>query len=495
MKKYLALVLALLMLLSALVACKGNEESPKGTDAKTSENTTVDDVDGTNYLEMLPKENLDRDFTILCSNTKGDQYVTEAQVDGGDVVSSAVWKRNLMVEDYKGVRIVLDAQDDRWALGDIPYVTMLRANDMANDCPYNAIALEQTYASSVAAEGLLYNLNAIESFEYDQPWWYSSFSENNTVYGNLYMLAGDISHMVLGTAWTVIYNKQISERIGITNFYELVSEKAWTFENMMVAAKAAATDEGEASTYGLGLNRHALRSSPLSFAIPVCSRTEEGGYELTMYSDRTERIYSDIYNAIYSSDNAIFGDFESDGQAQRTLIPKFAENKLLFMMFSLEFLGDFKDSLDKTTDYGILPYPMYDEAQGEYRTSVGNLGVYVGIPKKEADPAFSGNILNALGAAGKTYVYPAYYETTLKLRTAKDKESFEMLNIIRDSMYFTFASVHASALDNITSRWGDTLLPKEGVASESFRTTYTSVEKNSGAALKKALEQYAKIGE
>ena len=144
MKKYLALVLALLMLLSALVACKGNEESPKGTDAKTSENTTVDDVDGTNYLEMLPKENLDRDFTILCSNTKGDQYVTEAQVDGGDVVSSAVWKRNLMVEAYKGVRIVLDAQDDRSALGDIPYVTMLRANDMANDCTYHAPALEPT---------------------------------------------------------------------------------------------------------------------------------------------------------------------------------------------------------------------------------------------------------------------------------------------------------------------------------------------------------------
>ena len=427
---------------------------------------------------------------MLCSNTKKDQYVTENDKASGDTVSSAVFTRNSVVEQYKGVVLTFNAQDDCWASGEIPFITKIRADKMANDHSYNAIALEQTYASRVAQEGLLYDLNSIESFDYNQSWWYESFYENNTVYDKLYMLAGDISHKVLGTAWTVLYNKAVAGSVGLDNFYELVANKEWTFENMMTAAKAVATDNGDASTYGLGLNRHALRMTSLSFAIPVCSRTEDGGYELSMMSDRTERVYASLYDAIWNMDHAVLGDVESDGQAQRMLIPKFVEDKMLFMMFSLEFIPDFKDAMNTSTEFGILPYPKYDKNQTEYRTAIGNTGVYVAIPVQETDPDFSANILNALGAAGKTHVYQAYYETTLKKGTSPDPESLEMLNIIRDSMYFDFAIVHAAALDNIYSKWGDSLLPAEGTAREAFSGIYVSIELNSGKALTNILKQY-----
>lgn len=489
MKKISMLILALLMAMSCFVACsdaKPTPEKPSGT--TTAENE--DDDSGTNYLAMLPQENLDRDFVLLCSDTKKDQYVSDEDIESGDVVSNAVFTRNARVEAYKGVRIIFNTQDDRWASGEIPYMTYIRANKMSGDHAYNAITLEQTYASRVAQEGNLYDLNSIQSFEYDQPWWHASFSENNTVYGKLYMLAGDISHKVLGTAWTVLYNKTVARTVGLDNFYDLVTNQQWTFENMMVAAKAVATENGDDSVYGLGLNRHALRMSALSFAISVCGRTDDGGYELTMMSNRTEQVYGSLYTAIHESNNAVFGDAQSDGQAQRVLIPMFTSNKMLFLMFSLEFLPDFKEVMSTTTDFGILPYPKYDENQKNYRTAIGNTGVYCGIPDDETDPDFSANMLNALGAAGKTYVYSAYYETTLKKGTAPDPESLEMLNIIRDSMYFDFAIVHAAALDNVYSKWGDSLLPAEGPAREAFSGIYVSIERNSGNALTNILKQY-----
>ena len=491
MKRILALMLVLLMLLSCLVACKGDDEGSDGMDnGETS--TVIDDSEGTNYLKMLPEEDLGREFTLLCSDTKKDQYVTDDDIASGDVVSNAVFKRNSMVEEYKGVKIVFNAQNDRWAKDEIFYMTYIRNNVAAGDSPYDAVTVEQTYASAVVREGHFYDLLSIESLDLDAPWWHSSFVENNTVYGKLYMMAGDISHKVIGTAWTVFVNRRVAQNVGVDNFYDLVKNDEWTFENMMVCAKAVTTDNGEDSVYGLGLNRHALRFSCLSFAIPVCSRTDDGGYELTMYSDRTEKIYSSLYNAIYSDDTAVFADNTTDGQ-MTNIIPKFADDELLFMMMSLDFLQDLKQQEGEIL-YGILPYPKYDKNQSEYRTAIGNIGVYAALPVDVDDAEFSGKMLDALGAAGKTYVYPAYYENVMQSRTAQDTETVEMLNIIRDSMYFDFAVVHTSAMDSIYSKWGDPILPAPGgVAPQSFSYSWNSIKVNSGKKLEAVLASYKSL--
>jgi hypothetical protein len=162
------------------------------------------------------------------------------------------------------------------------------------------------------------------------------------------------------------------------------------------------------------------------------------------------------------------------------------------MFFSMEFLPDLREQSSEDTEYGILPYPKYDENQEEYRTADGNCTVYAAVPKNASDPEFSGEMLDALGAAGKSIVYPAYYITTLKGKTAQDPESVAMLDKIRDTMYFTFADVHSGVLDAISSKFGDPLLPSPGgVPATSFAgTRWESIKLNSGRELEKTLATY-----
>lgn len=55
-----------------------------------------------------------------------------------------------------------------------------------------------------------------------------------------------------------------------------------------------------------------------------------------------------------------------------------------------------------------------------------------------------GAALEALNYESYQLVTPAYFETTLQAKYARDEDSQEMMEIIRDSLYFDFASIWES---------------------------------------------------
>ena len=57
-------------------------------------------------------------------------------------------------------------------------------------------------------------------------------------------------------------------------------------------------------------------------------------------------------------------------------------------------------------------------------------------------------ILDAMGAENKPSVIPAYNEIVLDARVAQDGDSREMLNIIRDNLYFEFGYVYSISIGN-----------------------------------------------
>ena len=87
-------------------------------------------------------------------------------------------------------------------------------------------------------------------------------------------------------------------------------------------------------------------------------------------------------------------------------------------------------------------------ATGEY----GGLGIYMAsrdgrtmfvIPADVKDSEFAGRITEALAVASHEYVIPAYYEVTLKTKTARDDDSYRMLDIIRSGFTLDFAAEYA----------------------------------------------------
>ena len=86
------------------------------------------------------------------------------------------------------------------------------------------------------------------------------------------------------------------------------------------------------------------------------------------------------------------------------------------------------------TDFGILPFPKYDEAQPKYYSRAGR-GWINCVPVTAADLGRTSVIMEALAAESKNHVIPAYYEVALRTKFLRDDESEEMLDIIEKNRF------------------------------------------------------------
>jgi hypothetical protein len=107
----------------------------------------------------------------------------------------------------------------------------------------------------------------------------------------------------------------------------------------------------------------------------------------------------------------------------------FAANQSLFLDATLFYIAALRDM---EADFGILPYPKYDEAQDKYYSRVSYYWCCV-IPVTNEDTEFTGAILEALNCESANSVVPAYYEIALKGKYSRDTESEQMLQLISDN--------------------------------------------------------------
>ena len=105
-------------------------------------------------------------------------------------------------------------------------------------------------------------------------------------------------------------------------------------------------------------------------------------------------------------------------------------------ILSTTYLRDMED------EFGIIPLPKYDEAQSEYYTWMNlNNSSSLAIPISNHNLEMTGMICEALAAESMTTLTPAYYETTLSGKVARDDDSIAMLDIILNSGVFDFANM------------------------------------------------------
>ena len=91
---------------------------------------------------------------------------------------------------------------------------------------------------------------------------------------------------------------------------------------------------------------------------------------------------------------------------------------------------------DMKSDFGIIPWPKFDESDEKYYTNVDAGCNLIGVPVSVSDPDRVSVILEALCAEGGKSVMPQYYEVALQTKYSRDDESVQMLDIIRDGRVF-----------------------------------------------------------
>jgi len=152
-------------------------------------------------------------------------------------------------------------------------------------------------------------------------------------------------------------------------------------------------------------------------------------------------------------------------------------------------LVDINGMREAEFEFGILPYPMFDENQQEYNNLISTgLVSSVSVPITSRDTEKTGATLEAMAWLSTTTLTPAYYDNALKTRYVRDEESGDMLDIIFATRVYDLGFI--SDWGGAGSLVGNLYRAK----STDFASGWARIEKVARKQLDKALASYEALG-
>ena len=449
-----SILAAALLATTSLMSCGGSDTPTETTTGASTETTTAGT---TSYYDTLDLPNFNGEtFTILCrTDIKSEVY---SESENGEVVNDAVYLRNLNVQDRLGATLeIVDVPGD-WANKD-SFIQYVSSSILSNDDAFQLILGYMNYMPPTILDGLYLDINTLPNINLDNPWWVSGFNDNVTINGKMYMAMGDMCWSMLQYAFCGYANKTVLEQYNYSSddLYAAVREGRWTFDMMNEMAANVTSDLNGDSVmdandlYGIGMHNMPIRALTNAFAIDYTTRDSEGLPQLAVYGERLISAYEEVYRAC----NSEYWYTENDANM-------FMNNQMLFYF---DVLHSNTVLREMESDYCVLPMPKYDEAQDGYRTETVDTTSVMFVPVTVQNKELCGWMLELLNYESSELIVPAYFDMALQSKYARDESSIEMMQIIRDSIYYDFGYVFAGAIGAINGLM-EKAMTTENLASE-----------------------------
>ncbi len=451
-KSKLIASILLLTQLAGLIACGGagsTSTDTQGAEDTTTADTTPVETDRSQIKDNLPEKNYDgAQFSILYRNEWEYEFVAEEQ--NGDIINDAVYSRNSAVEDRFNVDIVLNGLPGKY--DSTEFKNAVNNSVLAGDSDYDLILGYQANMITPAMEGYFMNIYDMPLIDTTQPWWSEKCNNSITVNGKLFMTTGDLALTLWDNMYVFYFNKKLAEDYNVPNVYDIVKNGEWTIDKLAeLSAMVSGDINGDTKyddndLYGfLTTKQNHMRAWIVAGETPITQQNDEGLMEACFVTEKTQNMLDKLL-ALHYTDSTYMGN-DILAEPNNTTEPViFTSDRALFMS---GYLGNSKILRGMNTDFGIIPYPMYDENQEGYRTTSHNSVSMVCFPVTVKDPEMSAIITEALCAESYRNVIPQYYDIALKAKGARDDESGEMIDIIRDGLIFDFGWVHSVPMGSI----------------------------------------------
>ncbi len=447
-QRKLSLILAALLACSALTACAGD-----GTDKETSPASTTAAGDITapettqSEQERLLSELPTGDFTGKTFNilnvTVGwaDTQFSTSDLTG-ETYNDALYERDRMVKEKLGIEIV----ETRDSAGNID--TAVAKTAMAQDGAYQAVINQMGRVGSYAQNNYAADMSTYSALQLDKPWWNSEMIETFNFGTKTPVLFGDFhigwatSHYIIGFSKSLITDNNLEDP------YALIEKNEWTWDKMYEMMNTVARDvngDGQYKTeddiYGIGHYNNAPKSFIMSADVSLLSYDSDGIPSFTAHDNEKYLTAWEKMVTYFASDERLvsmpgingYTKIDPNMDGYKTL---FAEGRLLFYD---EVIGTLRDQRESAHEYGIMPHPKYDAAQTAYYSPVNPSAMTLIVPYGDTDPEMTGTVLENLCAYSHYIVMPAFVETTLHYKYARDAQSIEVLNTVLESNMFELA--------------------------------------------------------
>lgn len=443
-KKHI-LALLLTCMITAAFSCGTTDGSTKKIDS--SDGTTGSEVIVETERKSAAVKGKDyggTSFDIFVAGNWTNEW-TEAydflcEEQNGDVINDAVYQRNTVIEERYNIIINEINIRGEASGGNGAGAQTVTKTVMAGDAAYDAVMIGTYDVSNLAQQGYLLDLNSdVPGINLDNEWWDQKANADLSMNNKMYFTTGDISMLDNDCTYCILFNKKLLEDYKLADPYEMVKNRTWTIDSFTKMARQVSGDLNgdskydENDLYGMCIWQDGMLAAINAAGGQIGRINGKGEIELTLNTERNIDMLGKFMDLVCDR-TAAFSIYHSGDHIEKM----FSNDQVLFYN---RYLCIVKKYRDMKTDFGILPFPLYDENQLEYYTTVHAYGnSFISVPTVVEDAEMTGIILEDMACESMYIITPAYYKTALQGKYFRDDQSSEMLDIILSTRLYDVGS-------------------------------------------------------
>ena len=422
-------------LLLGAVGCGSTGQTPEPPDQETSDSqsSVTETEDASRAKDSLPATDFEgRAFGILIKDEMSYEFDPE---NTSETLSDTVHKRNRSIESRFNCKLNYIHEPGAWASLETFQARISNAVN-SDDKIFDIVTGQSNILMPLAVQGMYNNVADAKYIDFDQPYWKSGYHENAMINGKLFTLCGDFALTTFSCSNVLFFNKKLFTDNGMEFPYETVKAGKWTLDEFLrlIADKAVDLDGNskidKEDQHGFGSWVTEMLPFFVSTGLHMTVPDGNGRRVQDFPSEQAVDVFDKLFDLYHSDDMTALENLDD--------ISAFKDGKLFMMSSTLKTVEQLRDM---NVDFGIVPFPKYDENQENYRTSVLRIYTTAAIPKSAEDPEKSGFILEALACEGYNSIVPAYTEKALNGKYFRDEESTEMLEIVNNTTFLEFTDV------------------------------------------------------
>ena len=439
-----ALLVAAVPTVSLFASCskqdnKQNDDDKQQTEQGNNDNQPAEDVDPLT-LDHSPNVPADvkfdgETFGILIGSVGGFMYAEE---ETSDIVNDTIYNDNLNVEERFGIKLnIVKGGYAATGEGQSQATAQFRSLIEANDTTYHAFMhVQHTGMPQMILEKYFVDWNTLPYVDLEEEWWYQNITKDLCFGDKIYVMTGDYARYI-DSIDCLVFNKQIFDDLGLEYPYQDVLDGTWTwdkFEELVAQGAKDLNGDGQMTKDDdqWGLVGWTYELSPALLVSSGFSPLEKDADNMPVLNqnvDEAHEIYGRIVDLFADGKKAIAEASDYSGQ-----INIFTEGRA---MFKDVFMGGITGFSETEFDFGILPYPKWDE-NSEYQNRSSNMTALTYIPVTNSNLELTGAVLEEMAFQGAKNLTPAYFDQVLTVKNTRDVESEAMLPIIKDNARFLY---------------------------------------------------------
>ena len=416
-------------------AAPTEESTEEPTEAPTEEDTegpeTEPDDDGPEY--RVQAHNYKLPFVIgYCSDDYDPNiYFENTNASPTYALGEAAFQRIKQTEKHLGVEISVKSMGNYTS-----YASAIQSAVMAGGSPCEMLLTNNSYGiTDLMLSNCLTDLPELEGLNLKASYWDKAGMEALAVKGKQYLAVGDF--LLPESSYVMTFNKQLATREGLdTHLYTLVQDHGWTLGKMAEYVPLFFADNGdgkwdEDDSYGLACNVWTtLIPFMTSSGITMVRQDERDGMSMDWVGDGTDWKVMDLDDFLYAM---LEGDAVYTYSSTSYEPAVGVDSGHIFM--EPTYLGNLPhiNSSDVGVDVGILPYPLYDREQDEYRTLY--MDGYIAVPNGIRDADMVGDTIETLAYRSEA-VRAAYIDYLLGASAEERMMDAVMLETVFESLTY-----------------------------------------------------------